>query len=276
MQLWHACGAFKTFGYSRQSEQALPQGSPNHRQYDYAIVSSQQVCPCYAEGFGIDLQKVLPLGSPRCDRFADDRYKAAFTKRFYAENPQLADKKIVLFAPTFRGGGQGNCYYPLEKFRPDDLLDALPEDTVLATKMHPYLTERPTCQRAEHANRFIDLTDRYDVNDLLFVSSVLITDYSSVVYEASILNLPMLFYAFDLESYCKERDFYCDYASFVPGRIVRTMEELTHALQTEDYQQEKVAPFYARNFDDTAGKATQNVVHFAKELLHIPTDHLPL
>ena len=221
-------------------------------------------------------QKVLPLGSPRCDRFADDRYKAAFTKRFYAENPQLADKKIVLFAPTFRGGGQGNCYYPLEKFRPDDLLDALPEDTVLATKMHPYLTERPTCQRAEHANRFIDLTDRYDVNDLLFVSSVLITDYSSVVYEASILNLPMLFYAFDLESYCKERDFYCDYASFVPGRIVRTMEELTHALQTEDYQQEKVAPFYTRNFDDTAGKATQNVVHFAKELLHIPTDHLPL
>ena len=147
---------------------------------------------------------------------------------------------------------------------------------MLATKMHPYLTERPTCQRAEHANRFIDLTDRYDVNDLLFVSSVLITDYSSVVYEASILNLPMLFYAFDLESYCKERDFYCDYASFVPGRIVRTMEELTHALQTEDYQQEKVAPFYTRNFDDTAGKATQNVVHFAKKLLHIPTDHLPL
>ncbi len=80
-------------------------------------------------------------------------------------------------------------------------------------------------------------------------------------------------YAFDLESYCKERDFYCDYASFVPGRIVRTMEELTHALQTEDYQQEKVAPFYTRNLDDTAGKATQNVVHFAKELLHIPTDH---
>ena len=195
------------------------------------------------------MQKVLPLGSPRCDRFADDRYKAAFTKRFYAENPQLADKKIVLFAPTFRGGGQGNCYYPLEKFRPDDLLDALPEDTVLATKMHPYLTERPTCQRAEHANRFIDLTDRYDVNDLLFVSS---------------------------ESYCKERDFYCDYASFVPGHIVRTMEELALALQTEDYQQEKVAPFYTRNFDDTAGKATQNVVHFAKELLHIPTDHLPL
>ena len=217
-----------------------------------------------------------PLGSPRCDRFADDRYKAAFTKRFYAENPQLAGKKIVLFAPTFRGGGQGNCYYPLEKFRPDDLLDALPEDTVLAVKMHPYLTERPTCQKAENAHRLLDLSDRYDVNDLLFVSSVLITDYSSVVYEASILNLPMLFYAFDLESYCKERDFYCDYASFVPGRIVRTMEELAHALQTEDCQQEKVAPFYARNFDDTAGKATKNVVDFAKELLNIPADRLPL
>ena len=276
VQLWHACGAFKTFGYSRQGEQALPQGSPNHRQYDYAVVSARQVCPCYAEGFGIDLQKVLPLGSPRCDRFADNRYKAAFTKRFYAENPDLTGKRIVLFAPTFRGGGQGNCYYPLEKFRPDDLLDALPEDTVLVVKMHPYLTQRPACQKAENAHRLLDLSDRYDVNDLLFVSNVLVTDYSSVVYEASILNLPMLFYAFDLESYCKERDFYCDYASFVPGRIVRTMEELIHALQTEDCQQEKVAPFYARNFDDTAGKATRNVVDFAKELLHIPANCLPL
>lgn len=276
VQLWHACGAFKTFGHSRQGAHgALAQGSPNHRQYDYAVVSSRQVCPCYAEGFGIDLQKVLPLGSPRCDRFTDRRYRAAFTNRFYAENPRLKDKKILLFAPTFRGGGQGNCYYPMEMFSPDRILDALPADTVLAVKMHPYLTQRPTCSKPENAQRLVDLSDRYDINDLLFVSHALITDYSSVVYEASILNLPMLFYAFDLESYCKERDFYCDYASFVPGRIVRTMEELTHALQTEDYQQEKVAPFYARNFDDTAGKATDNVVRFAKSLLHLSENCLP-
>ena len=115
------------------------------------------------------------------------------------------------------------------------------------------------------------------MNDLLFVSSVLITDYSSVVYEASILNLPHVVLCLRFRKLLQGAGlFTATTPPLCPGRIVRTMEELTHALQTEDYQQEKVAPFYTRNFDDTAGKATQNVVHFAKELLHIPTDHLPL
>lgn len=267
IQLWHACGALKTFGYSRLGkDSSLNQSSPNHRQYDYAVVSSKDVAYCYAEGFGISSEKILPLGSPRCDRFTDEAYKKYFYKKFYRQNPELADKKVILFAPTFRGGGQGNCYYPIEKFNADRLLSSLPEEYVIVCKMHPYLSERPKCSE-KYKNRLIDLSDKYDINDILFVTDVLITDYSSVIFEASLLNIPMLFFAFDLDEYCKSRDFYCDYKSFVPGKIVTDTDEISSSILENDMKQELVEPFCKRNFDETAGKATQNVVRFACSLL---------
>ena len=73
IQLWHACGAFKTFGFSRLGRDSyLRQSSPNHRQYDYVIVSSNEVIPYYAEGFGVSMDKVIALGSPRCDVLEDE------------------------------------------------------------------------------------------------------------------------------------------------------------------------------------------------------------
>ena len=107
IQLWHACGAFKTFGFSRLGRDSyLRQSSPNHRQYDYVIVSSNEVIPYYAEGFGVAMENVLE----------NESYKKRFVKNFYKDNPELKGKRILLFAPTFRGGGMGNCSYPIEKF----------------------------------------------------------------------------------------------------------------------------------------------------------------
>lgn len=267
IQLWHACGAFKTFGFSRLGRDSyLRQSSPNHRQYDYVIVSSDDVIPYYAEGFGVAMEKVIPLGSPRCDRFEDERYKAQFKKKFYKNNENLRDKKILLFAPTFRGGGMGNCHYPIDRFEADKLLEGLGDEWVVAVKMHPYLTERPAC-KAENRDRLIDFTGEYDVNDLLLVADLLVTDYSSVVFEASLANVPMLFFAFDLNEYSRDRDFYCNFSSFVPGKIVLTTDEMLAAIKAGDFRQELVEPFKKRYFGNTGGRATANVISFTKELL---------
>lgn len=267
IQLWHACGAFKTFGFSRLGRDSyLRQSSPNHRQYDYVIVSSKEVIPYYAEGFGVALEKVKALGSPRCDYLESEQYIKRFKKKFYRENPTLIGKKIMLFAPTFRGGGMGNCDYPIEKFEADKILSSLDDDWVIAVKMHPYLAERPTCSK-EYENRLIDFTHTYDVNDMLLVSNLLVTDYSSVIFEASIVNLPMLFFAFDLNEYSRDRDFYCNFASFVPGKIVMTTDEMVSAINSGDFKHELVAPFRKKYFGDTMGMATQNVIDFTKGLL---------
>lgn len=268
IQLWHACGAFKTFGFSRLGkDSSLNQGSPNHRQYDYVIVSSSDVVPYYAEGFGVDMNKVIPLGSPRCDTLTDESYKSRFKKQFYKDHPQLIGKKIILFAPTFRGGGLGNCYYPAEKFETDKILSSLGDDYCIAVKMHPYLKERPVCSE-EYKNRLFDFTFNYDINDLLFVTDLLITDYSSVIFEASIVNVPMLFFAFDVNEYSQNRDFYCGFEEFVPGKIVKNTDEIISSINNRDFRSELIEPFRIKYFGSTSGHATDNVVEFTKNLLN--------
>lgn len=267
IQLWHACGAFKTFGFSRLGRDSyLCQSSLNHRQYDYVVVSSKEVVPYYAEGFGVATDKVIPLGSPRCDAFNNEQYKRQFLRKFYREHPELSGRKIMLFAPTFRGGGMGNCHYPVDRFEIDRLLGSVDDDWVVAVNMHPYLSERPQYS-PEYEGRVFDFSSQYDINDLLFVTDLLITDYSSVIFEASILGVPMLFFAFDLNEYSRDRDFYCDFSSFVPGRIVLSIDEMTDAINSNDYKTELIEPFRKKYFDDTNGRATENVVNFTKELL---------
>jgi CDP-ribitol ribitolphosphotransferase len=80
------------------------------------------------------------------------------------------------------------------------------------------------------------------------------------VFEYSTLGRPMLFYAYDLEEYVASRDFYEPYEEFVPGRIVRTFEELVDAIRRADYQVEKVARFAARHFDHLDGSSTDRVI----------------
>ena len=71
-----------------------------------------------------------------------------------------------------------------------------------------------------------DLSTKEHINDLMLISNLLITDYSSSVFEAAILELPMLFYAFDEKEYMDSRDFYFDYDQFTPGSVVADFESL--------------------------------------------------
>ena len=93
IQLWHACGAFKTFGFTRLGKEGGPmQFTKSHRMYDYAVVSSQSIAKHYAEGFGISEQCVLPTGVPRTDIFLQKDYGNRVREAFYAKYPQLREK----------------------------------------------------------------------------------------------------------------------------------------------------------------------------------------
>ena len=226
IQLWHACGAFKTFGCSRMGRPGgQTQQSKNHRNYDYALVSSQNIAKFYAEGFGISEDKVAATGIPRTDVFFDKAYKEKVTREFYEKYPQLKDKKIVLFAPTFRGSGNKTAYYPWEKFSVEKLMRELPQESVLILKNHPFVKQSFFVEE-RWKDRVFDLSTKEHINDLMLISNLLITDYSSSVFEAAILELPMLFYAFDEKEYMDSRDFYFDYDQFTPGPVVADFESL--------------------------------------------------
>lgn len=260
IQLWHACGAFKTFGYSRLGKTGgQKQVTPNHRNYDYAIVSSNEISKFYAEGFGISLEKAVATGVPRTDIFFDEAYKEKVQTEFYETYPQLKDKKIILFAPTFRGNGKLSGFYPVDKFDVGKLYEELNGEYAILIKHHPFVKNRNKFPE-EYGDYIIDMSENSELNDLLFIADLLITDYSSVVFEAALLDIPMLFYAYDLQRYIATRGFYYEYEKFVPGKIVGTFAKAVDAIQKNDFETEKIETFKTRFFDDLDGKSSQRTV----------------
>jgi len=260
IQAWHAAGAFKTFGFSRIGRPGGPSiYSRNHRNYTQALVSSEGVRSHYAEGFGIDIERVIPTGVPRSDVFFDETYKNHVKKTLYDKYPMLEEKKVILFAPTFRGNGQGSAYYPFEALELRKLYENLKDDYVFIFKIHPFVKNDFTIPY-DMSDFFYDLSEFREVNDLLLVTDILITDYSSVCFEFGILNKPMLFFGFDVEQYIKDRDFYYDYFDFIPGPLVKDTDQIIDKIINEDFQSEKIKPFIKYFFGDSLGHASKNVV----------------
>ena len=260
IQVWHAAGAFKTFGYSRIGRPGGPSPySKNHKNYTKAVVSSEGIRENYAEGFGITVDKVYATGVPRSDIFFDEQYKSYVTNTLQSKYPFLKNKKVILFARTFRGNGQASAHYPFEILNFKKLYENLHEEYVFLLKIHPFVKNKLNIPY-EYADFFYDLSEYREINDLLLVTDILITDYSSVCFEFALLNKPMLFFAFDVEKYIEERDFYYDYFNFIPGRLVKTTNEIIHSIREKQFESEKIKPFVNYFFDDTLGKASKNVV----------------
>jgi CDP-ribitol ribitolphosphotransferase len=261
IQLWHASGAFKTVGYSRVGKAGGPSPySRVHKTYTYAIVSSDHDVPFYAEAFGIPESRVVPTGIPRMDRFFDEDARAAGRAAALELFPAARGRTTILFAPTFRGDTRTASYDTSQLDYAGLHALAVEKDAVVIFKMHPFVRE-PLDIPAAYADRLVDGTAApIDVNDLLFVVDLLITDYSSIVFEFSTLDRPMLFFAYDLDEYVAERDFYVPFEEFVPGRIVRTYAELLDAIRREDYEVEKVGAFARRHFDHLDGTSTDRVI----------------
>jgi CDP-ribitol ribitolphosphotransferase len=262
IQLWHASGAFKTVGYSRVGKPGGPDPfSRRHKNYTHAIVSGSHDIPFYAEAFGLPEDRVVPTGIPRMDRFFDAGMRAAGLEHARRLFPMIEGRTTILLAPTFRGTGPRNASYAFELLDLEALHEVCREkDAVVIVKMHPFVRERIVIPR-RLADRIIDGTDApIDVNDLLFAVDVLITDYSSIVFEYSTLLRPMLFFAYDLEEYVESRDFYVPFEEFVPGRIAHTFDEVVDAIRRDAYQAEKVAAFAHRHFDHLDGGATDRVI----------------
>jgi CDP-ribitol ribitolphosphotransferase len=262
IQLWHAWGAFKTVGYSRIGKPGGPSPfSSVHRNYTYAIVSSPHEVPFYAEAFGLPESAVIPTGTPRMDEFLDPAKQAEGRERALAAFPAARGQQVILFAPTFRGDTARWATYPTEILDLAGLHDTATElDAAVILKMHPFV-EAPLDIPPAMTDRLLDASgESVEVNDLLLLADVLVTDYSSLIFEFAALGRPMLFFAFDLDEYVASRDFYEPFTSFAPGRIVRTFPELLDALRRGDFEHEKVAPFAAAHLPAESGSATDRII----------------
>ncbi len=268
VQAWHACGAFKRFGYSLAdktfgADARLLRRVRIHRNYDVCLVSSMAIAPHYAEAFDQPLERFRSdLGIPRTDvLFGAERIErvVAAVRHRYAIPP---DKRVVLVAPTFRGESIGAARADaLPDWRA--LRDALGADHVLFVRLHPFIRDALVIDR-ELDGFLTDVSDHPDINELLHVADVLVTDYSSVIYEAALLDRPMVFFAPDLEAYERERGFYFEYRTGVPGPVVETTADLAAAIRDPQPDLARVRAFADHAFDVADGASSARVV---RELL---------
>lgn len=258
-QLWHACGAYKTTGYSRAGKQGAPRIDGNsHRCYTHAIVSSPAVRAHYAEAFGIPIENVYATGVPRTDVFFDAEYAKKQKDELLKLLPQAAGKQIVLFAPTFRGDGKQSAHYPVEALDLERLAELCRQTgRFVIFKMHPFVKGFSLPKGYEDV--FADLQNMREVNDLLFCADLLITDYSSVIYEAALLDLDILLYVFDLEEYIASRDFYEPFERYVAGKAVKDFDGLLNALREGDFDAERRADFRRYSMDSCDSRASERV-----------------
>lgn len=260
IQTWHACGAFKKFGRSTLGLNDGLRGPEIHflhKHYDYAICTSQKVVPYYSDAFGLSPNRVIPMGVPRTDFFFDAKAMDQQRKKVWDTFPQIQGKKVLLYAPTFRGRGkEKHSRFPLE---PRSLLNNLGEDWVLLIKPHPHT---PMTGVDLSVEGLIMVKDETPLNALFTAVDVLVTDYSSVIFEFALLNKPMVFYAYDLKEYQTNSAFYEPYESFVPGPIAKNQQELERLIRDEAWSTYDVEAFAKTNFDYLDGKSTERFLQY--------------
>lgn len=260
VQVWHAMGAFKKFGYSRKSAE---KNSLTHKNYTEAIVSSPEIAKIYAEAFSIDESRIKPVGVPRTDLLFDEAYRKKTVKRLYEKQPKLKGKKICLFAPTFRGNNVNDAHYPSAFMNVEKLADALGREWAVIIKYHPFIKNIPDIPE-NVADRVFDFGDEREINDILFITDVLVTDYSSVIFENAILNNPSVLYAPDLTEYNGERGFYFDYDAYSCGQVVEKQEQLAEAVKNAENHTDKLERFKKRFVSCCDGGSSRR---FVEEIL---------
>ncbi|MEV2255381.1 CDP-glycerol glycerophosphotransferase family protein [Streptomyces sp. NPDC050147] len=172
--------------------------------------------------------EVLELGYPRNDLLhATDRAKVAASVRERLGIPE--GRRVVLYAPTWRENQpkQAGRYALDLQLDLDAAERAVGDDTVLLVRRH-YLVGG-TVPGSDFVR---DVTRHPDVSELLLISDVLVTDYSSLMFDFAQTGRPMLFHTYDLDHYRDTlRGFYFDFEARAPGPLLATSDEVIAALR---------------------------------------------
>ena len=253
-QLWHAEGAFKKFGLHIPQNDSLRKAEiAANSKLSYVVCSSEGVRKIYAEAFGVDERKVLPLGAPRVDYLKNEENQKDALREIHEKYPETRNKKILLYAPTFRDEEEMDKEI-LKNFNLSEIKKNLGDEYEIFIRLHPqiHISDRDTLGAT-------DVTDFPDVRKLILASDVLITDYSSICMDFAFLNKKTVFFAYDLKWYTERRDFYFDYESFVPGLVAKNTAELISAVKS-DFQKERNEKFKSFNFSFEDNLSAKRVV----------------
>lgn len=265
-QMWHGCGAFKKFGFSTaelifgESRREM-QRFPFYKNLTHVTVSSEEVGWAYEEAMNLKAtpEVVKPIGISRTDVFYDDKFIEDSYKKLHAFMPSAQGKKVILYAPTFRGrvaSGKTPNMLNVNMFK-----EELGDEYVLLVKHHPFVRKPPIIP--EGCKDFAaDMSDAMGIEELLAISDICISDYSSLVFEYSLYERPLIFFSYDLSEYFDWRGFYYDYNELAPGPIFKTNLEMIDYIKNVDerFDKERIKEFRKKFMSACDGHATERLM----------------
>jgi len=258
IQMWHSMGTMKRFGYAilgmeEGSDPKLAKVLRMHHNYDYIFASSDAYKDHLQSGFQCDIHKILTYSLPRTDLLVDKDYKKQKKQEIFKVYPNLAKKKNVVYCPTFRKDEtdfQKALNHLVEDF---DF-----EHYNLILKLHPL-------SKVNITNPKVFIDHKFSSLDMLFIADYLISDYSCIIYEAAVLNIPLHFYNFDMDLYLKNRGIALDYYKELPGTISSDSKEIVTALNNQ-YDYAKLKKFQKKYVCHTKDSC-KRIVDFIKTIL---------
>lgn len=273
IQVWHGCGALKRVGMSSLGIGKNISGGrlerkmfPVCRHMDFITISSPGVAWAYEEAFDLkkgDGQRICPVGTSRTDVFfMEDRILNA-THSVRDAVGVGKDKKIILYAPTFRG--ETSAAKLPDGMNYEELYRNLADKYVLLVKNHPLIKEKMEIP-VNMTDFVIDVTS-YAIDDLLMAADICISDYSSLIFDYSLLRRPMIFFVYDIEEYDDWRGLYYPFEQFCPGPIAKTTADIISAIKSDNlFDEKKMDDFHALQMASCDGNATERIIALMDEV----------
>lgn len=256
IQIWHAIGALKKFGYSildkdeaskvYMDSNKLSKLMKMHKNYDYILVSSDACIEPLSEAYNEDPTKFVSIPLPRLDLLNSDNYKNQKKEEVYKKYPKLKHKKNILYAPTFRKENDTDKYL-------NELISKVDfKKYNLIVNLHPL-------SKINVTNKDV-IVPTYSTLDMLIVSDYVITDYSATVYEAAFLNKPLFFYAYDIDDYEIGRDFYLDYRHDMPGIVSSDAKEIIESIEKNVYDMKQIKEFNKKYINYNSKGSSKRII----------------
>ena len=256
--LCHGIGNIKKFGYQTLKNESgknevVSKLMGMHKNYDYVISTSNETSKFYSKAFNMPISKIIPIGNPKIDYILNLNAKDKILKKY----PDLKKKKVILYVSTFRTYEDNY----LEKF----IENANTDKYNIIMHIHPV-----TYKYHKNIDRYIKSNKIYrckefSTQELLSIADIVITDYSSFVFESAILEKKTYLYVPDYDRYIKSNGLNVDIYKELDGYVYKDIKSLFKKIDKNDYDLNVIRNFKEKYVSNCEGNATKKLVDFIME-----------
>jgi len=251
-QIWHSLGAIKKFGYqslNTKKDKKIAKVLKMHKNYNYITCSSKNMIKYFSKSFNYSKEKFVPIGLPRIDYLL--KYSKINRKKIYHKYPKFKNKKVILYAPTFRDN---------DNYKINELINTIDlKKYILIIKVHPNTNYKINYQKNVYTcNEFTSL-------QLLSIANYVITDYSGISLEAAVMEKPVYLYVYDLKEYSKNPGINIKLKEDLPNYVFENEKELYKKLSTENYDINVIKKYKEKYITNSNGTVTKNLANFIIE-----------